>query len=95
MTQLLDRETGETVADYATRMKYLVELIVGIVQSEADIGYDADEVIDELDFIIAHADDENWSGCWELRVEIERVISRMTSETRLNRVLYFAREMAG
>lgn len=94
MTRQLERAPGETVPEFAKRMSDLVHLILGIVQSEAGIGYDADDVIEELRFIVKHAADDNWDKCWELKVEIERVISRTTDVNRLQRILYFAKEMS-
>ena len=92
MTRQLDRAPGETVPQFAQRMSDLVRLIQGIVQSHAGLGRDTDEVIDELEFINEHFDDDGWQECWDLRSEIERVISRMMYVERLRRILHYAQE---
>ena len=94
MTRQLDRQPGETVPQFANRMLDLVSLINGIVQSHAGMLHDADDVIADLDFIIGHFGDPGWKECWQLRVDIERVISRMTDVARLQRILYYAREIS-
>jgi hypothetical protein len=94
MSDILSRQPGETVRDFTERMIELVDLIGGIVQSEAGIMLDADEVIASARWIVAHASDEDRESCWQLQLEIDRVVSRMTSPTRLARVLFFAQEMA-
>mgnify|MGYP000436332181 CR=1 FL=1 len=55
---------------------------------------DFDDTIADARFIVENADNPDWDDCWQLQIEIRRVISRMTSPTRLHRVLYFAQEMA-
>lgn len=94
MTRQLEMQPGETVFQFAKRMSDLVRLINGIVQSHAGMLHDFEDAMSDLDFIIEHAADPGWKECWQLRVDIERVTARMRSETRLQRVLYFAREMS-
>lgn len=94
MDRQLERQPDETVPEFAKRMSDLVNLINGIVQSHAGMLHDADDVIADLDFIIEHAGDDNWDECWKLRHDIDLIVSRMTSPTRLERVLIFAKEMS-
>jgi hypothetical protein len=91
---IIDRMPGESVSDYARRMSDLINLIAGIVHAEAGMMIDLDDVIKEFDFIDEHAGDPAWQECWDLRQEIDRVVSRMLSPTRLQRVLFFAEEMS-
>lgn len=95
MTVPLRRRDDESVAEYSARMDEVVRLIHGTVQSHAGMGFDVDDVIDDLDFIAEHGDDPHWDECWRLRHDIDRAVSRMTDPTRLRRVLDFAREMSG
>lgn len=94
MSDILARQPDETVTDYTERMIELVQLIGGLINCEAGIMLDFDEVIASARWIVAHASDEDREECWQLQLEIDRVVSRMTSPTRLARVLFFAQEMA-
>lgn len=91
---IIDRLPNESRAEYAQRMIDLVGVIEGLVSAEAGQLIDFDETIANARFIVEHADSPDWDECWQLQLEIRRVIGRMTSPTRLHRVLYFAREMA-
>lgn len=91
---IIERMSDETAAEYAQRMIEVVEVIAGLVQSEAGMLIDADDMISNARFIAEHADGPAWDECWQLQLEIRRVISRMTSPMRLHRVLFFAQEMS-
>lgn len=90
----IERNAGESAADYAQRMIELVGVIEGLVDAEAGLLIDFDDTIADARFIVENADNPDWDECWQLQLEIRRVISRMTSPTRLDRVLFFAQEMA-
>jgi len=91
---IIDRMPDESPGGYAQRMVDLVGVIEGLVSAEAGQLIDVDDTIANARFIAEHADGPDWDECWQLQLDIRRVISRMTSPTRLDRVLYFAREMA-
>lgn len=90
----LERQAGESVPEFAARMIDVVRLINSIVQSHAGMLINSDIVIEHLDFIVEHGGDPAWGECWELRQKIDRVCSRMMSPSRLQRILYFAKEMS-
>lgn len=89
-----DRRPGETAAEYATRMRYLVTLIVGTVQSHAGIGIDVDDVIADLDWIAAQPDDARRAMVWDLQCRIDKVVGRMTNPVRLHKILSFVQKMS-
>lgn len=91
---IVDRMPDESPAGYAQRMIDLVGVIEGLVSAEAGMLIDFDDTIADARFIVEHADSPDWDECWQLQLEIRRVIGRMTSPTRLARVLFFAQEMA-
>lgn len=93
MASIYDPEPGEPISVYAQRMNDHVRLINGIVQSHAGMLHDFDDVIVDLDWIIALPDDRR-EEVFALQRRIDRVVSRMNSISRLDRVLYFAEEMA-
>ena len=55
---------------------------------------DADDMLDDARWIVEHAGDPDWDRRWELQRQIGRVVGRTTSVSRMERVLYFAKEMA-
>lgn len=91
---IIDRMPSESRADYAERMIELIEVIEGLIYAEAGLVIDFDDTIANARFIVEHANDPSWDECWQLQLEIRRVIGRMVSPTRLSRVLYFAQEIS-
>ena len=72
----------------------VMEVNEGLVNAAAGLLIEFDDTNADARFIVENADNPDWDDCWQLQIEIRRVISRMTSPTRLHRVLYFAQEMA-
>lgn len=88
------RLQGESAAAYAGRMRNLIGDIVGIVHVEAGLLIDIDEVLADLDWIIAQPHDEERKRVFERQRRINRVVGHMTSASRLRRILIYAEEMA-
>lgn len=88
------RLPGESAAAYAGRMRDLIGDIVGIVHIEAGLLIDIDEVLTDLEWIIAQPHDEERKRVFELQRRIIRVVGHMTSESRLQRILIYVEEMA-
>lgn len=94
MTDILKRQPGETATGYAERMLDVVRVIQGRVSIEAGRWVDLDEAMEDLDWIIAQASDEQHKRLWALQRAIGKVVDRMTSVSRLQRVLIYVTELA-
>lgn len=94
MSDILKRQPGETATGYAERMLGVVRVIQGRVQIEAGRWVDMDDVIEDLEWIIAQPDDVQRGRVWALQQAIGKVVDRMTDVGRLERVLVYVKEMA-
>ena len=86
MSEYFDRRDDETVAEYAARMRHFVQLLSGRVSSIAGLGIDADEVIEQLDVIVAMPDDKVRGRWWDLQRSIESRAMRMLDLRSLERI---------
>ncbi len=89
-----DRQPGETATGYAERMRELVEVIQGRVSVEAGRWVDFDDVLEDLEWIISQPRDAERKRVWELQLAIGKIVDRMTSVSRLQRVLVYVTELA-
>lgn len=88
------KRKDETVIEYAERMRNFISLLRGLVELHAGIHFDADELIERLDFIIAQPDDGLRAMRWDLVTSIERTVSRILDVTVLARIDVHARRAA-
>lgn len=86
MSEYFDRRGGETVAEYAARMRYFVRLLSSRVSSIAGLGIDSDEVIDQLDVIVGIPDEMVRGKWWDLQRSIESRAMRLLDLRTLERI---------
>lgn len=84
--EYFERRAGETVAEYAARMRHFVRLLSGRVSLIAGLGIDADEVIAQLDIIVGMPDDMVRGRWWDLQQSIQSRVSRVLDLRTLQRV---------
>lgn len=86
ISQYFERRDDEAVAEYASRMHDFVRLLAGKVSAEAGLGFDADDVLESPDYVIAKPDDDLRSQRWDVIESISRRVHRITDIETLARI---------
>ena len=93
-SEYFDRRTHETVAENAARMSHFVRVLSGKVSIVAGLSIDADDVIEQLDFIVAQADDDLRAIRWDMQQRIEHVVSRTLDIQTLAKIQAYVERVA-
>lgn len=86
VSQYFERDDGESVAEYAARMRDFVRLLSGKVSSIAGLGFDADDVLESLDYVISQPDDEVRARRWDVIENISRRVHSIPDVETLTRI---------
>lgn len=92
MSDYTKRLLTESAAEYARRMRQYIILLVGVVQSEAGVGIDIEEVIAQLEWIEDLPDDAVRAGILDRQQKVIRIVERMSDPAKLDAVFEFAEE---
>lgn len=94
MSEYFERRNDEAVAEYAARMHHFVRLLAGKVSSEAGLGFDANDVIESLDYVISQPDDEVRARRWNVIESISRRVHRISDVETLSKIDAYIGRMA-
>lgn len=86
MSEFWERNSGETIPEFAARVRENLHVITGIIDLEVGLSRDFDEMIEHAEWIIEHARDGLFEQRHILRTSIDSRICRIIDIETLARI---------